>query len=230
MPGGGKAPDDKNNDNTNNSNSARPLFRNYTSSFFWGQGICPDRIMFWHIEFSCASIVKHPVVKCPYLATEYLILFLFCPALVPRERDAALLCTPNLPTKICWLKPPGEFPMDMRIPPLKHKNMFQSNPLKFRILVGRLAVSRMRGHATEAAPCETDDGWVMTCLTRCINVCMYVCVCVYIYIYIYLYICVMRQLDTTSTSLRETPPRRRGGEIPWTTCCDLLRNVSLQWW
>ena len=53
--------------------------------------------------------------------------------------------TPNLPTKllptkIAWLKLSGNFPMDIRIPPLKTKIMLESNPLKSRILVRRLAV------------------------------------------------------------------------------------------
>ena len=52
--------------------------------------------------------------------------------------------SPNLPTnitptKIAWLKLSGKFPMDMRIPPLRVKIMLESNPLKSRILVGRLA-------------------------------------------------------------------------------------------
>ena len=55
--------------------------------------------------------------------------------------------TPNLPTKItptkiCWLRISMKFPMDMRIPPLEFKIMFESNPLTSKILVRRLAVSR----------------------------------------------------------------------------------------
>ena len=61
-----------------------------------------------------------------------------------------VFCTPNLTTKIipatiAWLKPSGKFPMDMRISPLKHKIMLESNPLKSRIFVRRLAVYR-RSH------------------------------------------------------------------------------------
>ena len=54
--------------------------------------------------------------------------------------------TPNLPGKIIpakirRLKVSGKFPtLDMRIPPLKHKIMPESSPLKSRILVRRLAV------------------------------------------------------------------------------------------
>ena len=52
--------------------------------------------------------------------------------------------TPNLPTKIIpakidWLRCSGKFPMDI-IPPLKIKITLESNPLKSRILAGRLAV------------------------------------------------------------------------------------------
>ena len=57
----------------------------------------------------------------------------------------SLQATPNLPTKIVptkirWLKTSGEFPMDMIISPLNMKILLQSNPLKSRILVRRLAV------------------------------------------------------------------------------------------
>ena len=53
--------------------------------------------------------------------------------------------TPNLPTNIiptniAWLKLSGKFAMDMRIPPLSIKIMFESNPLKSTMLVGRLGV------------------------------------------------------------------------------------------
>ena len=54
-------------------------------------------------------------------------------------------CTPNLstgiiPTKIAWLKLSGNFPMGLGVPPLKLKILLESNPLKSRILVRRLAV------------------------------------------------------------------------------------------
>ena len=48
--------------------------------------------------------------------------------------------TKNLPAKIRRLKTSGGFPMDMRIPPFEIKIMLESSPLKFRILVRRLAV------------------------------------------------------------------------------------------
>ena len=53
--------------------------------------------------------------------------------------------TPNFPsqiihTEIAWLKLSGKFPMDLRIPPLNIKIVLESNPLKSRILVRRLAV------------------------------------------------------------------------------------------
>ena len=54
--------------------------------------------------------------------------------------------TPNvptkiIPTKICWLNISGKFSMDMRIPPLNINIMLESNPLKSRRLVRRLAVN-----------------------------------------------------------------------------------------
>ena len=56
-----------------------------------------------------------------------------------------LLPTPNLPsniipTNIAWLKISVKLPMAMRIPPLKHNIMLESNPLRSTILVGRLAI------------------------------------------------------------------------------------------
>ena len=53
--------------------------------------------------------------------------------------------TPNIPTKmiptkIACLKLSGKLAMDMRIPPLIIKIMLESNPLKSRIFVRRLAV------------------------------------------------------------------------------------------
>ena len=49
------------------------------------------------------------------------------------------LPTEIIPTKICWLKSSRKFPMDMIIPPLKLNIMLESNHLKSRILVWRLA-------------------------------------------------------------------------------------------
>ena len=48
--------------------------------------------------------------------------------------------TKVMPTKICWLNLSRKFRMDVRIPPRKLKIMLESNPLKSRILVRRLAV------------------------------------------------------------------------------------------
>ena len=55
--------------------------------------------------------------------------------------------TRNLPTKIIpilgfadSMETSGQFPMDMRIPPLTINIMIESNPPKSRILVRRLAV------------------------------------------------------------------------------------------
>ena len=53
--------------------------------------------------------------------------------------------TPNLPTKIvptniARVKHSGKSPMDMRIPPLRIKNVLESNLPKSSMLVGRLGV------------------------------------------------------------------------------------------
>ena len=63
-------------------------------------------------------------------------------------------CTHNLPTKIipnkiCWLKFSGEFPMDMRIPPLQTKIPLESNPHNSRILVGNWPYSHSVARARQ---------------------------------------------------------------------------------
>ena len=50
------------------------------------------------------------------------------------------LPTKTIPTKIAWLKLSGNFPMGLGIPPLKIQILLESNSLKSRILVRRLAV------------------------------------------------------------------------------------------
>ena len=62
-----------------------------------------------------------------------------------------LAITPNLPTtkiiptRISWHKLSGNFSMGLGIPPLDIKSMLESNPLKSRILVRRLAVHLLTG-------------------------------------------------------------------------------------
>ena len=60
-----------------------------------------------------------------------------------RLPTGGLLCPISLlkiiPTKICWLKLSKKFPMGITIPHLTIKIMLESNPLKSRILVRRLA-------------------------------------------------------------------------------------------
>ena len=41
--------------------------------------------------------------------------------------------------------------MDLRAPPLKHQNMFESNPLNSKLLVGELAVLRVSAVVTMIA-------------------------------------------------------------------------------
>ena len=98
--------------------------------------------------------------------------------------------TPDLPakivpTKIRRLEISGKFPMDMRIPPLEIKIRLESNPLKSRILVRRLPVSRWT--------------WIYIYIyiyNMCIYIYIYIHMCVYIYIYIererdiYTHVCV----------------------------------------
>ena len=55
------------------------------------------------------------------------------------KRHTPYLPTKIIPTKTFWLKVSGNFPKDLRIPPLKIKILLESNPLKSRILVRRLA-------------------------------------------------------------------------------------------
>ena len=56
------------------------------------------------------------------------------------SRPAPSLPTKLIPIKIAQLKLSRKLPMDMRIPPLKGKILLESNPLKSRTLVRRLAV------------------------------------------------------------------------------------------
>ena len=75
--------------------------------------------------------------------------------------------TPNLPTeiiptKIRRLELSGRFPVDMRVPPLEIKIQLESNPLKSRILVRRLAVCDI--HAARGAQIARSR--------ECCNVCL----------------------------------------------------------
>ena len=59
--------------------------------------------------------------------------------------DVMLLISPIslliiIPTTIRWINISGQFPMGMGIPPLHVDFMFESNPLKYRIWVRRLAL------------------------------------------------------------------------------------------
>ena len=62
--------------------------------------------------------------------------------------------TPNLPSKIAWLKLSGPFPMDMRIPPFRTKILLESSPLRSRILVRRLAVRHIQVPASGQEPVQ----------------------------------------------------------------------------
>ena len=60
---------------------------------------------------------------------------------------ASPIDTPNLPTNIiptgiAWVKLSGKSPLGLGTPPLKIKIMLESNPLKSKMLVGRLGVAR----------------------------------------------------------------------------------------
>ena len=62
-----------------------------------------------------------------------------------KRKGAGLATAPDLPTKIIpakirRLKHLGNFPIDLGISPLEFKIVLESNPLKSRILVWRLAV------------------------------------------------------------------------------------------
>ena len=60
--------------------------------------------------------------------------------------------------------------------------MLESNPLKSRILVRRLAV------APELCANEGMSGWTCMCVYMYIYIYIYISVCMYVYIYIYIYI------------------------------------------
>ena len=68
----------------------------------------------------------------------------------------SLSSTPSLPTEITPARIPcfktsWKSPTDMRIPTLKFKMMFESNPLKSGILVRRLAVALRKPAGSQAA-------------------------------------------------------------------------------
>ena len=89
------------------------------------------------------------------------------------EASAPNLPTKIIPTKIHWLNISGKFPMDMRIPPLTLKILPESNPLKSRILVRRLAmISSFLGSGASDFKFKTRDVPKPLCM--------------YIYIYIYI--------------------------------------------
>ena len=77
---------------------------------------------------------------------------LVCIAYSLARGHAPNLPSKMMPTKIAWFKSSGEFPMGLGIPPFMIKILLESNPLKSRILVRRLAVpySLARGHKTLA--------------------------------------------------------------------------------
>ena len=86
--------------------------------------------------------------------------------------------------------------MDMRILPLNFKIMLESNPLKARIFVRRLAV--VHGQARTSFTCITCDYmyiyiyiYTYTCIHTHIYIYIYIYIyrerCIYIYIYIYIH-------------------------------------------
>ena len=89
-----------------------------------------------------------------------------------------------LPTKIRWLKLSGKFPMNVIISPLNIEILLESNPLKSRSLVRRLAVAptviggqgrrtastrslpRARTAASSSSGPSARDGWVSSLIDR----------------------------------------------------------------
>ena len=94
-------------------------------------------------------------------------------ALAGGKRCAPNLPTKSLPTKIARLKLSGKFPMDLRVIPLKIKIVLESNPLKSRILVRRLAVPSFPLH-----PALSND----------VHIYIYIYIYIHIHTYIYIYI------------------------------------------
>ena len=77
--------------------------------------------------------LNHAVLKC---------MFPWRTRLQP-EAPTPNLPTKIIPTKIARLKLSGRFPIDMKFPPLTIKILLESDPLKSRILVRRLAVTNV---------------------------------------------------------------------------------------
>ena len=73
-------------------------------------------------------------------------------------RPVSLLRSSLLTSKIAWLELSGRIPMGLGIPPHKIKVLLESNPLKSRILVRRLAVIEAALPASCRARCAGRRG------------------------------------------------------------------------
>ena len=136
------------------------------------------------------------------------------PALVVQQISPHII-----PTKIRRLKLSAEFPIDMRIPPLKIKSMPESSPLKSRILVRRLAVS-VRVCLSQTL-CTTGSSFARRLAVSPIaNICcepsscrIYVYVYTYLYIYIYIYTSLSLSLYIYIYIYKYTPWRHAASRV-----------------
>ena len=112
----------------------------------WKQGVVVYITLLAVLLYNTTPIHCTPLRQRWNKATE----FYFNVEVEITTRELATCCvrfiaTNIIPTKTAWLKHSGEFPMDLTVPPLESKIMLESNPLKSRILVGRLAVNKAKG-------------------------------------------------------------------------------------
>ena len=93
-------------------------------------------------EFGVSIYVYYIILCYTILYVIYTIILdavLLYYIIVPSILLAHNLPTKIIPAKIAWRKHSGKFPLDMRIPPLEAKALLESDPLKSRLLVQRLA-------------------------------------------------------------------------------------------
>ena len=115
-----------------------------------------------HDRHSAASTLRTPNLPAN---VGLFIMWLVC-CLVACCCVYVFISTSCIPTKMCWLKMSGRFPMDMRMPPRKSKSMLASDPPKSAILVQRLAIlggwSDVKSQ--RVVPCK------MCLFTRCMSI------------------------------------------------------------
>ena len=98
---------------------------------------------------SCARLRRRRRARSPYIYIYihthiYIYIYIYTSYIYIYIYNIPAKITPA-PAKIAWLRLSGKFPVDVRFPPLNIEIMLESDPLKSRILVRRLAVPDVLG-------------------------------------------------------------------------------------